>query len=97
MEYRTNRRTGDRISVIGLGTSYIAETEERRRLGFWNSSMRRESTMPTLLLQTQRLLPIMGKPFHLSERICTIRYILAQIMSAGHMDGRRTRRRSGVP
>ena len=22
MEYRTNRRTGDRISVIGLGTSY---------------------------------------------------------------------------
>ena len=29
MEYRTNRRTGDRISVIGLGTSYIAETEEK--------------------------------------------------------------------
>ena len=29
MEYRINRRTGDRISVIGLGTSYIAETEEK--------------------------------------------------------------------
>lgn len=29
MEYRTNKRTGDRISVIGLGTSYIAETEEK--------------------------------------------------------------------
>ena len=30
VEYRTNKRTGDRISVIGLGTSYIAETEEKR-------------------------------------------------------------------
>ena len=29
MEYRTNKRTGDHISVIGLGTSYIAETEEK--------------------------------------------------------------------
>ena len=29
MEYRSNRRTGDRISAIGLGTSCIAETEER--------------------------------------------------------------------
>lgn len=26
MEYRVNRRTGDRISVIGLGTSYIADS-----------------------------------------------------------------------
>ena len=29
MEYRVNRRTGDRISVIGLGTSYIAESDEK--------------------------------------------------------------------
>lgn len=28
MEYRINRRTGDKISVIGLGTSYIADTSE---------------------------------------------------------------------
>ena len=28
MEYRINRRTGDQISVIGLGTSYIADTSE---------------------------------------------------------------------
>lgn len=28
MEYRINRRTGDRISVIGLGTSYISEVPE---------------------------------------------------------------------
>lgn len=25
MEYRINHRTGDRISVIGLGTSYICD------------------------------------------------------------------------
>ena len=56
MEYKTNRRTGDRISVIGLGTSCIAETEEKGRLRLWNSPMRKESTMPTLPLQTQRLL-----------------------------------------
>ena len=32
MEYRVNKRTGDHISVIGLGTSYIAETEETEAL-----------------------------------------------------------------
>lgn len=29
MKYRLNQRTGDRISVIGLGTSYIAEISEK--------------------------------------------------------------------
>ncbi len=29
MEYRTNKRTGDRISVIGLGTAYISEAAEK--------------------------------------------------------------------
>ena len=29
MEYRVNRKTGDRISVIGLGTSYIASASEK--------------------------------------------------------------------
>lgn len=29
MEYRLNKKTGDRISVIGLGTSYIAEATEK--------------------------------------------------------------------
>ena len=29
MEYRINRTTGDRISVIGLGTSYICDASER--------------------------------------------------------------------
>ncbi len=29
MEYRMNKKTGDRISVIGLGTSYIAEASEK--------------------------------------------------------------------
>lgn len=28
MEYRTNKRTGDRISALGFGTSYIAEAKE---------------------------------------------------------------------
>lgn len=28
MEYRTNRRTGDRISALGFGTSYIAQAPE---------------------------------------------------------------------
>lgn len=28
MAYRMNRRTGDRISVLGFGTAYIAEAEK---------------------------------------------------------------------
>lgn len=29
MEYRINRRTGDRISILGFGTSYIANATEK--------------------------------------------------------------------
>ena len=29
MEYRINRRTGDKISVLGFGTAYIAEADEK--------------------------------------------------------------------
>ena len=29
MEYRINPKTGDKVSVIGLGTSYISEATER--------------------------------------------------------------------
>lgn len=29
MEYRVNQKTGDQISVIGLGTSYICDASER--------------------------------------------------------------------
>ncbi len=29
MEYRVNRRTGDRVSMLGFGTSYIAEAGEK--------------------------------------------------------------------
>ena len=29
MEYRINRRTGDRVSALGFGTSYIAQSEEK--------------------------------------------------------------------
>lgn len=32
MEYRVNRKTGDKISVIGLGTSYIADTPEKEAI-----------------------------------------------------------------
>ena len=28
MEYRINKRTSDRISALGFGTSYIAEANE---------------------------------------------------------------------
>ena len=28
MEYRINKRTGDRISTLGFGTSYIAQAKE---------------------------------------------------------------------
>lgn len=33
MEYRINKKTGDRISVIGLGTSYISEASESEAVG----------------------------------------------------------------
>ena len=30
MEYRINQRTGDRISVIGIGSGYITEAPEKK-------------------------------------------------------------------
>ena len=32
MEYRTNKKTGDSISVIGLGTSYMGDASEKDAL-----------------------------------------------------------------
>ena len=32
MEYRTNQKTGDKISIIGLGTSYIFEAPEKEAI-----------------------------------------------------------------
>ena len=29
MEYRVHRKTGDKISVLGIGTSYISEAPHR--------------------------------------------------------------------
>ena len=29
MEYRVNRRTGDKISVLGIGTSTLPEADEK--------------------------------------------------------------------
>ena len=41
MEYRIHKRTGDKISVIGLGTSYIFQTRpKRRRWQPWSAPMK---------------------------------------------------------
>ena len=32
MEYRINQRTGDRISVIGIGSGYITEAPEKEAM-----------------------------------------------------------------
>ena len=32
MEYRTNRRTGDKIGIIGIGTGPLYETDEKDAL-----------------------------------------------------------------
>ena len=32
MEYRVHRKTGDKISVLGIGTSYISEAPEKEAL-----------------------------------------------------------------
>lgn len=64
MKYRTNKKTGDRISVIGLGTSYIAEISEKEAVGLCCLLMKMVSTMRIwqpperkLLHTTERLSP----------------------------------------
>ena len=65
MEYRVHQKTGDRISVLGMGTSYIADTPEKKRSPRWSMPMKRGSTMPILRRRGQRLSAIMGQLFHL--------------------------------
>ena len=58
MEYRINKKTGDKISVIGLGTSYIAEALEKEAVRALLFAHEMESIMPTWQLLEQKLLTI---------------------------------------
>ena len=40
MEYRINQRTGDRISVIGIGSGYITEAPEKRSVDWQLKQLR---------------------------------------------------------
>lgn len=61
MEYRINRKTGDKISVLGMGTSAIAMAEEKKLPKHWKRLLRRESI-------TMIWLHLMGPVFRSLER-----------------------------
>ena len=50
MEYRINQRTGDRISVIGIGSGYITEALEKRSVD-WQLKQLRTDYIDESLLQ----------------------------------------------
>lgn len=40
MEYRTNKRTGDDFSIIGIGTAYVGEKPEEEALAILKEAKR---------------------------------------------------------
>ena len=80
MEYRSNRRTGDRISVLGFGTSYIANTAEKDAVETIQKAYEGGVNYFDLATQKPEPFPISGQPWVPSEGMCSIRSISAQII-----------------
>ena len=63
MEYRTNRRTGDKISVIGFGTSAIPQTEEKEIIKTLNLAYENGINYYDLATSDASCFPVFGKAF----------------------------------
>ncbi len=63
MEYRTNRRTGDKISVIGFGTSAIPQTEEKQFIKTLNLAYENGINYYDLATSDASCFPVFGKAF----------------------------------
>lgn len=63
MEYRTNRRTGDKISVIGFGTSAIPQTEEKEFIKTLNLAYENGINYYDLATSDASCFPVFGKAF----------------------------------
>lgn len=64
MKYRINKKTGDKISIVGLGTGPIFETPEKEAVSALVYALKTESIIWIWQLQEQALLNMWEKLFH---------------------------------
>lgn len=60
MEYRINKRTGDKISVLGFGTSYIAQADEKDAIATIRQAYERGVNYFDLATAESRTFPYFG-------------------------------------
>ena len=87
MEYRVNKKTGDKVSVIGLGTSYIADTPEKEALDALVFSYENRINYIDLATAGAKTFIYYGKAFSDIRENIFIKSILEQIMKQGNMAG----------
>lgn len=63
MEYRINRRTGDRISVIGLGTAYLGSAKEETALAMLKKAREEGINFVDLAAGNRKAIEYVGKAF----------------------------------
>lgn len=61
MEYRVNRRTGDKISVLGFGTSYVSEAPEQEAIATIRRAYEGGINYFDLATATAKTFPYFGK------------------------------------
>ena len=87
MEYRTNRRTGDKISIIGLGASSISQAGEKEGIETLKMAFDNGINYFDLAGGDTECFPYYGKLLRMSEiKLCT-KFILVRTMKQEVMAG----------
>jgi predicted aldo/keto reductase-like oxidoreductase len=94
MEYRINRKTGDRISEIGFGTSYLYEAGLEKGAETVRYAYEHGINYFDLAAGDGLTFPIFGKALADVRKMFSIRFISAPIIHRAHMDGRLTLKQS---
>ena len=63
MKYRTHPRTGDPISEIGFGSSYISEADEKQGIAALERAFERGVNYYDMAAASSRCFPYYGKAF----------------------------------
>ena len=90
MEYRIHPRTGDKISVIGIGTGPIFETTEREAAAALTYAYEQGVNYLDFATAGAKTFPYVGRPLDQCGRSCCIRSTSAQTTPPANTAGRWT-------
>ena len=87
MRYRTNKKTGDKISIVGLGTGPIFETPEKEAVSALVYAHENGINYLDLATAVAKLLNMWEKLFPPHEKKFSIKFISEPIMKPANTAG----------